>query len=119
MGRSPYINLSSSPRTEDKEIALNALKTLGIEDLKDKSYTNLSGGERQLVFLARVLAQEPDLLILDEPLHGLDLMNRRMVKDVIETFCKRPNKTLIMVTHYESELPNNIDHRIFLRKITK
>ena len=59
MGRSPYVNITSSPKEKDREIAMNALETLGIEDLKDKPYTNLSGGERQLVFLARVLAQEP------------------------------------------------------------
>ena len=52
MGRSPYLNLTDSPRQEDVDIALDALKILDIEDLKDKEYTNLSGGERQLVFLA-------------------------------------------------------------------
>ena len=51
MGRAPYLNLTDSPKKEDIEIAENALKTLGIEYLKDKEYTNLSGGERQLVFL--------------------------------------------------------------------
>ena len=65
MGRAPYLNLTDSPKDEDKKIALDALKTLGIEDLKDKEYTNLSGGERQLVFLARVLCQKPDILILN------------------------------------------------------
>ena len=65
MGRAPYLNLTDSPKDEDVEIAEDALKTLGIEDLKDKEYTNLSGGERQLVFLARVLCQKPDILILD------------------------------------------------------
>ena len=56
------------------------------------------------------------MLILDEPLHGLDLYNRRLVKDVIETFCRRKDKTMIMVTHYESELPNTITDRIFLKR---
>lgn len=59
MGRSPYLNLTQSPRAEDEKIAIKSLKTLGIYDLKDKEYTNLSGGERQLVFLARVLTQQP------------------------------------------------------------
>ena len=59
MGRSPYLNLTDSLREEDVEIANESLKILGIEKLKDKEYTNLSGGERQLVFLARVLCQNP------------------------------------------------------------
>ena len=50
MGRAPYLNLTDSPKEEDVKIAEDALKTLGIENLKDKEYTNLSGGERQLVF---------------------------------------------------------------------
>ena len=48
--------------------------------------------------------------------HGLDLYNRRLVKDVIETFCQRPHKTMVMVTHYEEELPNNITNKIYLIK---
>jgi molybdate transport system ATP-binding protein len=49
-------------------------------------------------------------------LHGLDLMNRRMVKDIIEAFCRRPNKTMIMVTHYQEDLPNNITNSLSLKK---
>ena len=60
--------------------------------------------------------KDPELLILDEPLHGLDLYNRRLVKDVIEAFCRREGKTLIMVTHYKEELPASIDHSIYLKK---
>lgn len=99
MGRSPYINLSASPKEEDKEIALNALKTLGIEDLKEKSYTNLSGGERQLVFLARVLAQEPDLLILDEPTNHLDFGNQIKLLEMIEQLSDL-GLAVIMSSHY-------------------
>lgn len=57
MGRAPYLNLGESPKQKDVDIAVNALKTLGIDHLKDKEYAHLSGGERQIVFLARVLCQ--------------------------------------------------------------
>ena len=64
--------------------------------------------------LARAFVKDPELLILDEPLHGLDNVNRRLVKDIIETFCQRPGKTLIFVSHYREEWPACIDHEIKL-----
>ena len=76
----------------------------------------MSTGEQRLVLLARAFVKDPELLILDEPLHGLDDANRQMVKEIIDTFCQRPGKTLIMVTHYEEELPTCIDHTLFLKK---
>ena len=57
-----------------------------------------------------------ELLILDEPLHGLDTYNRRRVKKIIEAFCHRRDKTMIMVTHYENELPQTITNRLFLKR---
>ena len=92
------------------------LDIFGISDLKDRSFLQLSSGEQRLVLLARAFVKDPELLILDEPLHGLDMRNRRLAKDVIETFCQRNNKTLIMVTHYQNELPNVIDHQLYLKK---
>lgn len=69
-----------------------------------------------MALLARAFVKDPELLILDEPLHGLDTYNRRRVKKVIEAFCQRKDKTMIMVTHYESELPDTITNRIFLMR---
>ena len=92
------------------------MDVFGIGDKADTTFLKLSSGEQRLVLLARAFVKDPSLLILDEPLHGLDLKNRRLVKDVIEVFCQRKNKTLLMVTHYREEFPNNIDHEIFLKK---
>ena len=91
----------------------------GIKDLKDRNFLQLSSGEQRMVLLARAFVKDPELLVLDEPLHGLDLWNRCLVKDVIETFCKRPGKTLIMVTHYADELPECITHRLYLKRTQK
>ena len=99
MGRAPYLNLTDSPKDEDKKIALDALKTLGIEDLKDKEYTNLSGGERQLVFLARVLCQKPDILILDEPTSHLDFGNQIKLLEIIDNLA-RAGLSIIMSSHF-------------------
>ena len=96
--------------------AMMNLGKLGILELKDACYRDLSGGQQQRVLLARALCAARELLILDEPLHGLDTYNRRRVKKIIEAFCHRKDKTMIMVTHYESELPGTITDRLFLKR---
>lgn len=99
MGRAPYLNLMDSPKKEDIEIATNSLKTLGIEYLKDKEYTNLSGGERQLVFLARILCQQPDILILDEPTSHLDFGNQIKLLEIIDKLAAS-GLSIIMSSHF-------------------
>ena len=93
------MNLTDSPKENDIQIALNSLKTLGIENLKDKEYTNLSGGERQLVFLARVLCQQPDILILDEPTSHLDFGNQIKLLEIIDNLSKA-GLSIIMSSHF-------------------
>lgn len=110
------IGLYAVPNAQDYEMCRWWLNIFGIGELADRPFLQLSSGEQRLVLLARAFVKDPQLLILDEPLHGLDLWNRRLVKDVIETFCQRRNKTMIMVTHYQSELPNNITHQKFLAR---
>lgn len=99
MGRAPYLNLTDSPKKEDIEIAENSLKTLGIEYLRDKEYTNLSGGERQLVFLARILCQQPDILILDEPTSHLDFGNQIKLLEIIDNLAAS-GLSIIMSSHF-------------------
>ncbi|MBQ9362841.1 MAG: ATP-binding cassette domain-containing protein [Bacteroidaceae bacterium] len=108
------------PRNDNEQFlrqqCLFWMDIFGVEQYADQTFLKLSSGEQRLVLLARAFVKAPSLLILDEPLHGLDLYNRRLVKDVIETFCQRKDKTLIMVTHYQEELPACIDHSIYLQK---
>ena len=104
-----------TPR-EELEICDWWLETFGIAALRDKSFLKISSGEQRLVLLARAFVKDPALLILDEPLHGLDTYNRRKAKAIIEAFSQRRGKTMLFVSHYESELPNTIDKRLFLKR---
>ena len=104
------IGLYKRPRPEQMGICKEWMRVFGIEDLADRTFLTLSSGEQRLVLLARAFVKDPELLILDEPLHGLDTANREWVRKVIDAFCSRPDKTLIMVTHYPDELPTCITH---------
>lgn len=115
-GLSDSVGLYRKPKLEQIGVCEFWMDIFGIGKYKSTTFLKLSSGEQRLVLLARAFVKDPSLLILDEPLHGLDLRNRRLVKDVIETFCKRRGKTLIMVTHYKEEFPACIDHTIFLKK---
>ena len=110
------IGLYAVPNEQDYEKCRWWLNIFGIGHLAERRFLQLSSGEQRLILLARAFVKDPQLLILDEPLHGLDLWNRRLAKDIIETFCQRRNKTMIMVTHYETELPKGITKKLFLAR---
>lgn len=115
-GLKDTVGLYVKPDESEYDICRLWMKIFGLEGKENTSFLRLSSGEQRLVLVARAFVKDPQLLILDEPLHGLDNRNRRLVKDVIEAFCRRRNKTLIMVTHYKEELPACIDHSIFLMR---
>ena len=112
------VGLYVKPREEDYDVCRFWMSVFGLEGLEERGFLKLSSGEQRLVLLARAFVKDPELLILDEPLHGLDNKNRRLVKEVINAFCRRKNKTMIMVSHYKEELPECIDHSIFLVRHT-
>ena len=99
----------------DKEI-LETLEMVGLSNDKDKKVRKYSLGMKQKLRLPQAFMEKPKILILDEPLHGLDTYNRRRVKAVIEAFCRRNDKTLIMVTHYAGELPATITDYLYLKR---
>ena len=115
-GLKDSVGLYVKPTEEEYGICRFWMDIFGLKGLEERTFLKLSSGEQRLVLLARAFVKDPELLILDEPLHGLDNRNRRLVKDVIETFCRRRNKTMIMVTHYQEELPECITHKIFLKR---
>ena len=102
------IGLYTKANEKEVGVALEWMRVFGIEELKDKNFMHLSSGEQRLILLARAFVKDPELLILDEPLHGLDKENSKLALNIIETFCSNANKTLIMVTHYKEELPSCI-----------
>ena len=115
-GLKDSVGLYVKPTEEEYGICRFWMDIFGLKGLEERTFLKLSSGEQRLILLARAFVKDPELLILDEPLHGLDNRNRRLVKDVIETFCRRRNKTMIMVTHYQEELPECITHKIFLKR---
>ncbi len=99
MGRAPHIDTFSSPSKKDIKIAENSLKSLNIYHMKDKPYTEISGGEQQLVFIARILTQEPSVLLLDEPTSHLDFGNQIRTLNIIEKLAKN-GLSVIMSSHF-------------------
>jgi molybdate transport system ATP-binding protein len=115
-GLKDSVGLYVSPHEAEKEQCRRWMNIFGIGHLADRRFLEMSSGEQRLVLVARAFVKNPDLLILDEPLHGLDDYNRRKVKDIVDEYCQNPDVTLIYVTHYQEELPRCIDHSLFLER---
>lgn len=99
MGRSAHLGLFASPNLRDRQLALNTLETLGIAHLEQRRFPTLSGGERQLVLIARALVQQPELLVMDEPAASLDFGHQITLLKRIRQL-KTAGITLLMSTHH-------------------
>lgn len=100
MGRARFIGLFGVPSDRDREIAQKAMKTVGILDIRRRRCDQLSGGQLQLVFIARALAGQPKVLVLDEPESHLDFKNQFFILELIQTLASQEGITCIMNTHY-------------------
>lgn len=114
-GLNDTVGLYKKPTDKQKELAEKWLRHFNINHLKDSIFKDLSSGERQLVLIARSFIKEPKLLILDEPMHALDQLNKKIVIQTIEDFLNvHKESSLIMVTHNAEELPSSVTHHFRL-----
>jgi iron complex transport system ATP-binding protein len=98
LGRTPYLKPLATPGEEDLTVAFSTLKTAGLEELTYRHVTSLSGGERQLVLLARALTQQPKMILLDEPTAHLDLANKARLMEILRRL-HAAGSTIIFTTH--------------------
>ena len=102
MGRAPHLNVFSSPASRDRLIAHRAMETVGILGLADRPCTTLSGGEWQLALIARALAQEPGILVLDEPTSHLDMGNQVKILRVVKALAKS-GLGIVVASHFPDQ----------------
>lgn len=98
MGRNPHLNGLFSSRSQEWAKVMEALERLGITGLADKPYNELSGGQRQLVLIARALAQDTQLLLLDEPASSLDFKNQLLIWEVLRKIAGQ-GRSVLVCTH--------------------
>jgi iron complex transport system ATP-binding protein len=112
LGRAPFLSPLEMPGDEDVYIARQALATVGLEAMAQRSLLALSGGEHQLVLIARALAQQPRLLLLDEPTSHLDLANKKRLIECLRNLAHQG--VSILMTSHEPEVVATLAEHIVL-----
>jgi iron complex transport system ATP-binding protein len=116
LGRAPFLHLFRMPGKKDRNIAWEALETVGLSHLSHRPVPSLSGGERQLGAVARALAQTPALLLLDEPTSHLDLANSRRLLKLMKRIAGE-ERTVIFTTHDPNAASSVADHVILFGRV--
>ena len=106
------IGLYQAPSDKQLKLVKQWLQLLDLTELAEKPFQSLSWGLQRLVLIARALVKHPTLLILDEPLQGLDYLNRELVKSWIDNLIDRGNTQLLFVSHHTEDAPKCITHRL-------
>lgn len=115
MGRYGAMGLFRRPGAADRSIAMEALGHVGMESYKDTALGHLSGGQQQRVFIARALAQQPQVLLLDEPTTGLDITTQHNVIELVEHLHEELGLTVLLVTHDINMIRARVDRLILLK----
>ncbi len=116
LGRSSHLGLFSQPGHREIEMAEAMMEKVGITRLADKDCNRMSGGELQMVLIARALINEPKLIILDEPETGLDFHNQILVLNMVEKLAHKENIGAIMNTHYPTNAMSIADEALMMNR---
>lgn len=114
-GRYPYKGLIEKISKEDREVAMNALEELGIASLADRQIGQLSGGQQQRVFIARALCQDAEIIFLDEPFVGVDILTEEKIIQILKRLASE-GKTLLVVHHDLSTVEDYFEKVILLNQ---
>jgi ABC-type Mn2+/Zn2+ transport system ATPase subunit len=109
MGRYNRIGLGRRPSVQDHERSIQALEQVGIADLARAPFSALSGGQRQRTLIARALVGEPDILVLDEPTNGMDLVATTQILGLVRDLHERTGLSVVMVSHALNEVANYVE----------
>jgi ABC-type Mn2+/Zn2+ transport system ATPase subunit len=109
MGRYDRIGLLRRPSAVDRELACAALDHVGIGNLAEQPLNSLSGGQKQRTLIARALVGKPNVLVLDEPTNGMDLVSTTQILGLVRELHERDNLTVLMVSHALNEVANYVD----------
>lgn len=116
MGRSRQMGKFSMPSAKDQQIAMESLKEMGISHLADRKCSKMSGGQLQMVYIARAMVTNPRLLILDEPETHLDFKNQAEILNKLGTWVRERKISCIMNTHYPEHALKMADKVLLLGK---
>ncbi len=116
MGRSSFLGMFQIPGKKDKQAAEKAMELAGITHLAEKNCSEISGGELQLVLIARALSSEPEFLVMDEPETGLDFRNQLIILEMISKLKKEHGLSVIFNTHYPDHALDISDKTLLLQK---
>jgi iron complex transport system ATP-binding protein len=115
-GRIPYLNSFSQLKSDDMSIIEKSLIQIGISHIKDKLVDELSDGQRQKVMIAKSLAQQTPVILLDEPTAFLDYTSKQQLFVILKQLCKEQNKTVIVSSHDLEILFKNADSILYLKE---
>lgn len=115
MGRYGALGLFTRPGRKDQDIAREALDQVGMGAYKDNALGQLSGGQQQRVFIARALAQQPRVLILDEPTTGLDITAQHNVIELVQHLHDELRLTILLITHDINMIRSKVDRLVLLK----
>jgi zinc transport system ATP-binding protein len=104
------------PRAADRAAVAHALKSVALSELRDRRLTELSGGQQQRVLIAKALASEPDLLVLDEPVAGVDAESQRLFRDSLVHLIREHGAAVLLVSHELGSVADDLDRVVILKR---